>query len=385
MRLGLTWRPMRGNRKTSDLCRVAALPLVILVSAGCRDEPGPIRIGAAGGFAGVPDNLRGIQLAIAEANQAGGLDGRAFELVIGDDSGTGDEAARVAERLVNDKSILAVVGHASTTAMMAAARVYDGHLAAVATLASSPELSNISPWVFRVAPSDSTRGTDLARLFVSRGWRRVAVLYQNRQYGRGLAVALQASLETMGGEMVSSDPILDASRDFDVFLRTYARTRPDAVLVINNSASAQAFVHQAAEHRLSARIVGADGWSGRLASDPVANGIYMFSTFLPDDARPAAKAFRERFRTRYGYDPDALAALGYDAALAVVAALRKGGRSREGVRDALASLRRAPIQGATGLISFASGDRVERVGGMLRIVDGRLITDARWVDVAKRP
>lgn len=362
-----------------------ALLVVMLASASCGEETGPIRIGAAGEFAAFPDNLRGIQLAIEEANRAGGLEGRAFELVIGDDHGTGDEAVRLAERFVNDKSILAVVGHASTTAMMAAARVYDGHLVAVATLASSPELSNISPWAFRVAPSDSTRGRDLAAYVMSRGWRRVAVLYQNRQYGRGLASALRASLETMGGEIVSSDPTLVNSLDFDVFLRTYARTRPDAVLVINNGASAQAFVHQAAKHRLSARIIGADGWSGRIASAPVANGIYMFSTFLPDDERPAAKAFRELFRTRYGYDPDAPAALGYDAALAVVAALRRGGHSREGVRDALASPHWVPVQGATGLISFASGDRVETVGGMLRIVDGRLVTDARWADAARRP
>ena len=57
------------------------------------------------------DTLRGIALAIAEANKAGGVNGRQMELVVGDDHGTGEEAARLAERYVRDESILAVVGH----------------------------------------------------------------------------------------------------------------------------------------------------------------------------------------------------------------------------------------------------------------------------------
>lgn len=366
------------------MCHAAAVFLVILWSAGCRDRHGAVRIGAAGGFTYVPDNLRGIALAIAEANEAGGLEGRQFELVVGDDHGTGEEAARLAERFVNDGSILAVVGHTSTTATLAAARVYDGHLAAVATLATSPELSGISPWVFRVAPSDKTLGADLARFVLGEGWRRVAVLYQNRAYGRGLARAFQASLVEAGGELVSSDPIHDNSLDFHVFLRGYARSKPDAVLVVSSAPSAEAFVRQAATHRLTARIVGGDGWSGRLVSVPEANGVYMPSAFLPDDVHPAARRFRARFRARYGYDPDALAALGYDAAVAVMAALRQGGRSRAGVRHALASRRGSAVEGATGPISFASGDRAEKVGGMLRVVDGKLTTYLRWRDAAKK-
>jgi len=297
----------------------------------------------------------------------------------------GDEAARIAERFVNDRRIVAVVGHTSSSATLAAARLYEGHLAAVATMATSTELSDFSPWLFRVSPSDRTRGADLARFVLAQGWRRVAVLYRNGTYGRGLTSAFQEALERGGGELIAADPVLDDATDYNVFLRTYARSKPDAVLALTSPPSARTFLQQADAHRVSAHIIGGDAWPGRIADDPAANGVFILSTFFPDDTTAAATRFRTRFRARYGHDPDAPAALGYDAALAVIAALRRGGANRAGVRDALASRSGILVHGATGPISFTSGDRVEQIGGLLRVADGRLTTHLRWAKIAYDP
>ena len=71
--------------------------------------------------------------------------GRRFEIVFADDSGGGVRASAIAQQFVDSTRIVAVVGHVNSGAMVAAAHVYDKHLAAVATTATSPSLTGISP------------------------------------------------------------------------------------------------------------------------------------------------------------------------------------------------------------------------------------------------
>ncbi|MEP6732813.1 MAG: ABC transporter substrate-binding protein, partial [bacterium] len=161
------------------LLQSACIALAIAVAiAGCSRKPEPIWIGAVGMLHDADaseDNLRGMRIAIDEANQTGGIRGRRVELRILRDSGLGELAARVAQEFVADERILAVMGHEFSSAMIAAAPVYNGKLAAVST-ATSPQLSGISPWVFRVLASDSALAVVEARAFIAKGWRRVAML-----------------------------------------------------------------------------------------------------------------------------------------------------------------------------------------------------------------
>ncbi|MEP6733115.1 MAG: ABC transporter substrate-binding protein, partial [bacterium] len=125
---------------------------------------------------------------------------------------------------------------------------------------------------------------------------------------------------------------------------------------------------------------GGDGWTATLASDPAADGLEWPSVFSPADTQIAARKFRHTFTTRYGHEPDAVSALGHDAALTVLEAIRRGGTTRTGVRDALA----APglvVEGVTGPISFQRGDRIGRGGGLVRVRNGALTLDLRWADL----
>src|SRR5207248_11746286 len=96
---------------------------------------------------------------------------------------------------VNTHAISAVIGHVNSSGMLSAAPVYDGQLAAVATSATSPDLTGISSWVFRIISSDSLNGIALANFASNFGQRApasVAVLYENITYGRGIADYLRS-------------------------------------------------------------------------------------------------------------------------------------------------------------------------------------------------
>src|SRR5579859_967322 len=76
---------------------------------------------------------QGIELAVDEINAAGGAGGRRVAIRWSDDSGTGTHAAVVAESLIADRSVVAVIGHINSGAQVAAAHVYDGRLVAVSS------------------------------------------------------------------------------------------------------------------------------------------------------------------------------------------------------------------------------------------------------------
>ena len=131
---------------------------------------------------------QGTELAVEAINKRGGVRSRAAVARPGRRRGyRRTRAAVVAQELVDTDSVLAVVGHANSSATVAAARIYDGKLAAVSPSASSPEITGLSPWLFRVITSDSVNGQDLARFATSLGHKQAAILYENNSYGRGLA------------------------------------------------------------------------------------------------------------------------------------------------------------------------------------------------------
>jgi branched-chain amino acid transport system substrate-binding protein len=387
--LPVAHRRRRTAPEASAACALALLGL--LGSLGCRDGQAPIRIGVAGPFRNAPldDNLRGAVMALEEANARGGVRGRHLEIVVGEDSGTGHRAAVVAEQFVQDPTVVAVVGHLSSSAMLSVAPLYDRGLAAVATMATAPELSGISPWVFRIASSDAVLGMDLARFAISNRWRRVAVLYQNDLYGRALASMFEIALEEAGGTVVASDPVsiqATTAGEFTVFMRTYALRRPDAILFITAPGLGRRVLRDAAMADLRIPIIGSDGWSPQqLAADPVAQGIYVPSLFLSDESDSAASAFRARFREKYGHEPGPYGATGYDAMTVVIAAITIAGPNRKGVRSALEATRLSPVSGVTGPISFLAGDRQQRLGGLVRIEGGVVKTHVRWRDLAVPP
>ncbi|MEP6835540.1 MAG: ABC transporter substrate-binding protein [Gemmatimonas sp.] len=381
----------RHLRTTQQCVRIiSTLSFAVFATVRCQDDTRPIRIGTVGPYLSTTgaDNLRGVQMAVAEANAHGGINGRQLELVVGNDSANGEKAVRIADGFIKDPSIVAVAGHMTSGAMIPTAQLYDGQLAAVATMATSPQLTNISPWVFRVTASDVTLAANLAQFVASKHWARVAILYENDSWGRALSNAFQTAQLSAGGQTISADPVstrlLDPNTlDLGVYLRTVAKSQPDVLMFIgSNNTVGLRFLRQAAARNLHIPIVGSDGLSPqRLATEPSAQGVYFPSTFVADESDSVANDFRDRFKARFGYEADMYAALGYDATLAIISAIRVAGPDRARVRAALASSANAGVRGATGNISFVNGDRKERFGGLVRIEGGVVKTYLHWKDV----
>ncbi len=315
---------------------------------------------------------RGIELALQEINARPERQAHPLRIVFQDDDGDGQKASRIAQQFVDSSDISAVIGHVNSGAMVAAAQVYDGHLAAVATSATSPALTGISKWAFRVTSSDSTNGIDIARFANRLGLKRAAILYENNAYGRGLSDSFRRGFR---GDVISMDPIgEDGTESFEPFVSYFKLRKPDMVFVAGTDNSGLAFLKEARRQQLAVDLIGGDGWSGLSVDTARAQGVFAGVPFTAQDPRPEAQRFVQAFEAMFHMSPDNNAALAYDATQLLYQASQSVGTDRRKIRDYLAGLTpETAFHGVTGAISFLpTGDPVGKSVVMTRIDHGKL-------------
>lgn len=349
---------------------------LLLSACGTSNIGDTVTIGVAAPFGtGYGTQVkRAVELAVDELNKGGGIAGKRVELLFSDDSASGTLGIAVAQAFVANPAVVAVIGHANSVVSVATARVYDGRLVAVSPSSSSPDLTGISPWVFRTINSDSLNGVELARVAMARGHKRVALVYENDAFGRGLVAVFKRAFK---GSVVAIDPISPATRDFEPLVTYYrTKTKPDVVFSVGTEGSGIAFVKEARRQTLAAELIGADGWSGIVAAGSAVDGALVGAPFSADSPRDRAKAFVAAFQARYNTPPDGFAACAYDAVLLVAQAVREGGNDRKAVRDWLGAMR-TPIDGATGrFLLGANGDPQGKGLVFLRVRNGVLVNES---------
>src|SRR5436190_18953577 len=195
----------------------ALLSLTACSRGGLGSTHRPIVVGIAGPFS----QPRGVsmkhaaELAVREVNARGGIRGRALALRIMDDSGRPDVAIRIAQQLAEDPAVVVVIGHLNSSASLAAGRIYgEGRrpLVMISPSASSPDLSGLNPFVFRVCPSDLSHGAQLAHYArQALSAKRVGVIYLDDDYGRGLRLSFAAEFKRLGGTISEEDPTLSTT------------------------------------------------------------------------------------------------------------------------------------------------------------------------------
>lgn len=375
-------------RSPENELRKFGVMLGLFLVAACGKGGDSYTIGAAGPWKegyGVMSH-RGIDLAVDEINRAGGIHGAQLRVMARDDEASGSRATEIAQEFVANPAVLAVVGHVNSGAMLAAARIYDDQLTAVATTASSPDLSGVSKWTFRVISSDSLNGVILAR-FASRiggttgALKNAAVLYENDSYGRGLAEAFRRAFR---GTIISFDPISE-DVDAEPFISFYKLRNPGIVFVAGREKSALRILREAKRQGFTAVFIGGDGWQGIVADTVASEGAYVGTSFNSEDPDPNVQRFVHAFEARYATRPDAFAALAYDATRLVAEALARNGKDRRGVRDYLASLNGTnAFEGVTGPVYFnTNGDPIGMGFRVAQAVAGALTSGG--VRVAAAP
>lgn len=331
------------------LALVAAVALIAPLSCGKKENKATYLIGVAGPFTGDGAQFgemirKGAEMRRDEINKAGGINGTPVELDFQDDKGDPKEAANVAQKLGSDPRVLAVIGHFNSSCSLAGREVYRS----MQVMQFSPGSTNITVcagsggWTFRNVYRDDVQGQFIAEyIYYVLGYRRVAVLFDNDDYGRGLKDAFTARAKELGLTIVREEAYVRDTQEYSPQLTQINAQKPDIIFVSGLYANAAQILTQARNLGMTTPFIGGDGC---LSSDLITNagaaseGMLVTCPFLPAGGGENTQKFVAAFKERYGTEPDCWAALTYDALGIIADAIKNAGPDRKAIRDYIASL-----------------------------------------------
>jgi len=275
------------------------------------------------------DISQGATIAVADA---GDIDGWTFALDAQDDGGTAEGGAAVANKFVADPAIVAVAGHIFSGATAAAVPIYEKvGIPMLSPSATNPALTTTGSKVFnRIAFTDLNQGNNAADyIYNTLGVKKLAVLHDGSDYGKGLADIVAAQFVADGGEVVDEQAITPGESDYTAVLSTIASKSPDAVYFGGYTAEGAVIVNQMKTTGLeNAIFFGCDGTYGEdFLTRTGANGEGAYASIAPASPESAAKdAFNAAYLEKFGKEAGSLSPYtwaGYDSAAALAAAVKK--------------------------------------------------------------
>jgi branched-chain amino acid transport system substrate-binding protein len=299
---------------------------------------GKIRIGGSFALTGpIPDpgkDIRqGAEIAIDDANAAGGVNGFLLELVAEDGACSGDQGTVVGNKFAADPTIVAVTGGTCSGETFGLKPILQrARIPFVSPSATNPAITSEDCDVCnRVALSDALQGqVDAEFVYNELGFRKVAVMHDSSDYGKGVAEIFRDAFVKLGGEVVAFEGAKVGDTDFRAPLTKIGVSQPELIFFGGYATEAALIAQQMREVAglEKTKFMGTDGAYTQQYLDTAgsaAEGTFM-SYVAGDTQADKLSAFKEKYIAKFGIEPEKLGpfhAQSYDSVLLIVEAIKK--------------------------------------------------------------
>lgn len=276
--------------------------------------------------------LGGVRLAAAEINRSGGLMGyRVVVRPLDDESDSDVAVSQISEieaALQRGEKVLGVIGHLNSGQTLAAMEYYkDMPIIVVTPTASEQSLSERGyDNFFRVNASDDVQAAVDARFLAEHlGARRVAVVHNDTEYGRGLAEALIQELESHGAEAATTIEVAEGQGEYAPEIQQIQAANPDAIFYAGYEIEAPYLRYQLVEAGVDLPMLASDGVFLAASIDEAAGaaeGMYV-SAFAPSPRNVADEDWFEAYQVVEYRNPDTYSVNGYVAMQVLAEGVRK--------------------------------------------------------------
>ena len=301
----------------------------------------------------------GAELAVEEVNQNGGIDGKKVILIEKDDCGLVGEGAYFAYHFTMIDMVLGVIGHLNSDISIPASEFYTyAMIPEISPGSTSPyftEREAVKGYVFRTIGRDDAEGKLLADYVLKHGLRRVAVLYNDRAYGKTLASEFAKSLKNntildVKPQIVFYGMIEVGKKDYGALISQLSSYTPDVVFLAGESNDAGNLVKDFPKYGLGmTKFIGGDGIYNEdfieIAGANAEGSVIISPSPITD------KSFIEKYLKRFDKQPLGYAANSYDATNILISAIKKV-KIQNGEKIAKEVASTMNFKGVSGLISF---------------------------------
>ncbi len=345
-----------GRRLVLGTAAALALPAVV------RAQGETIKIGfpvpLTGPYAAeAQDQVRCAQLAVAEFNEGGGLNGQKAELLVRDDKLDPGEAATRTLELIEKDGVRLIVGSLSASVQLAVNNVTRERRVLYNSISQSDQIVAMPDWsryTFHEGLTPHLTAGAVGRYAFGKYGHRVVFLSADYAYGREMVNGFKAAGTPMGIEVLAELKHPLGATDFSTLLPRIQALKPDILCLCNFGRDQQIAIRQANDFglRRTTRIVAPILlYTARVAVGPGAfSGVVGGASYYwgVESSIPSARTFNDRYRKAYDNKvPSDYGALGYGGVRSVLMAAQKAGSADpEKVVDALAGLQYDTYKGS---------------------------------------
>lgn len=352
------------------------------LAVSCAKPGNEILVGEYGSLTGGTATFgqsahQGILMATEEVNTAGGLLGRKVKVITEDDQSRPEEAKTAVLKLIKQNKVVAVLGEvASSRSLAAAPECQKSKIPMISPASTNPKVTETGDYIFRTCFVDTFQGEGMAR-FAKEELKlaNVAVLKDiKNDYSVGLADFFEKIFKSLGGTIVETQSYSEGDIDFRAQLTAIKAKAPDGIFVPGYYTEVGLIARQARELGLTVPLLGGDGWDSPKTVEiggAAVNGSYFSNHYAADDPDPKIQAFIQKFKTKNGNVPDAMAVLGYDAASLLFDAIKRAGSAEPSkIRDALAATK--DFEGVSGKLAMDENRNAKKKLVILKIEGGAI-------------
>lgn len=361
------------------------LVVILVLAFGTRTEKetSPIKIGfiapLSGDAAAYGEPLKkGVEIAVSEINEKGGVKGRLIEVVYEDGKCSNKDATSAAQKLISIDKVKVIVGMVCSGELLSAAPVAENAKVVLIGQGTSPDITKAGDYVFRTLPSDAILSTTLLEHMSKNGVKTVALLSGSTAYTLALQKDLEAKIKDSDIKLVASENYTDATKDYRSLLQKIKTSKPD-VLVLNAQTGADGgrMAQQARDLGVTSQFYTAY-FSGPefVGLGKAVEGTFVADAPALDEKNSEAQAFLAKSKVRYGTDTTYpfFSANAYDQVylLADIFA-RIDPSDSEALKNALYTTK--DFKGVSGTFGFDQDGDVTGIGMRItQIKDGKLVS-----------
>jgi len=326
-------------------------------------------------------SVDGIVLAIEQINANGGVLGKQIELVQYDNKSEIPEVTSLATKLMTSDGVVAVIGPATSGAFKAEepmATQYQIPILSGSATADDVTVTadgKVKDYVFRICFNDSYQGTAMAQFAKNTlGATKAAVIMDSSSdYSIGLDKNFTATFEADGGTVVARESYIAKDKDFNAILTKIKDAQFDVIYIPGYYNEAGLIIKQARDLGITCPILGPDGFDSPtlkdLAGAAALNDVYFTNHYSSLDQDPTVQTFIADFKAKYGKDPDAFNALGYDCGLVLADAIARAGEATPAkIQEALAAT--ADFAAVTGTLSIDANHNTVKSITVIELANG---------------
>jgi branched-chain amino acid transport system substrate-binding protein len=356
---------------------------LIVLGAGLVFAGETIKIGVAGPHSGdlasygLP-SINAAKLVIDKYNAKGGILGKKIEIVKEDDQCKPELATNVATKLVSD-GVAGVIGHICSGATKAALTIYkDAKIVAISPASTNPPLtqSGMYPNFFRtIAPDDAQAKLDVDFVLNYLKAKKVAIIHDKGDYGKGLATMEKKFIEQDGrAKVVLFEGVTPGGVDYSAVVQKIKRAKPDVVLFGGYHPEASKIVTTMRRKRVKIPFLAGDGVkdiSFIKVAGKYAEGVYASG---PRDVsnNPEYKEAVKEHKKVFGTDPGPFFENAYAATEALLNAIEKAGSTK--YESIVKVLRTQYVNTPLGKIKFDAKGDAEGVGfSVYQVQNGKFV------------